>query len=141
MIDKLWVVVQRIGGEVSGAEVFERESDARNFYEERIHGSDFSPCDEIYLLPSVLHRREETLVDETPWGVEVPDVNAEFVEGLLEEMDEEMPLPHPDLTARFLREKRDKLQSEAAERVRGYVLDELRDYIEHGLEGCACTED
>jgi hypothetical protein len=142
MSDRLWVVVERIGGEVTGAEVFSDENDARHYYEERIKSPDVSPSDEIFLVPSVLHSRQPIAEDETLWGVEIPDVNAEFVEGLLEEIEyEPAEAAQEALTARFLREKRDKLKQEASERVREYVLDELRDYVEHGLEGCSCPEE
>lgn len=147
--DKVWVVVQRSQGKINSVEVFEYEADAKNFYNElrRSFGIESAePCEgEVCLFETTLHSREEIPTNETPWGIEIPDVNAEFVEGLIEEMQSQgMELAATSkeaLTAQFLEKRAEKLQAEANELVRDFVLDELKDFLEKGMGGCACTED
>lgn len=145
MNDRVWVVVESREGEMD-VHVFEHEADARNYSQERLGGegtcSCSCACPDLRILPTQLHRREELAEDDSPWGVEIPGVNATFVEGLLEEIDFESSQGSPkDLSEEFFRAKGDKLKREAAELVHDFVMDELRDYLEHGADGCFCPED
>ena len=145
MNDRVWVVVESREGEMD-VHVFEHEADARNYSQERLGGegtcSCSCACPDLRILPTQLNRREELAVDDAPWGVEIPGVNATFVEGLLEEIDFESSQGSPkDLSEEFFRAKGDKLKREAAELVHDFVMDELRDYLEHGADGCLCPED
>ena len=145
MNDRVWVVVESREGEMD-VHVFEHEADARNYSQERLGGEGVCACacacPDLKILSTQVHRREELAEDDSPWGVEIPGVNATFVEGLLEEIEFEASEVTPqEISEEFFRVKGEKLKQEAAELVHDFVMDELRDYLEHGADGCLCPED
>lgn len=134
MSNKVWVVIE-VDGDKYDAHVFASRSDAEHYANERLGGEGVCPCSSccptVVVVPSVLVGREEPKAPVAEWGVQVPDVNESFVEGLMDEIDwEGLDVAPQDVRERFMVEKGEEVRKEACEILREFLLDEIKDYIE-----------
>ncbi|EHM09494.1 hypothetical protein TheveDRAFT_0324 [Thermanaerovibrio velox DSM 12556] len=141
MSSKVWVVIE-FDGDKYDAHVFTSQNDAEHYANERLGGEGVcacsSCCPTVVVVPSVLVGREEIKGKVEDWGVQVPDVNESFVEGLMEEIDwEGIDVAPEEVRERFIKEKGHEVRREACEILREFLMDELKDYIE---SQCHCDD-
>lgn len=142
MGDKVWVVIEA-DGERYDAHVFRNRSDAEHYANERLGGEGVcacsSCCPDVKIVETVLVDRQEVKHDDSHWGVQVPDINETFVEGLMEEIDwEGIEVAPEEVKEKFFKEKGEEVRREAQNILKEFLLDELKDYLE---TQCRCQED
>lgn len=126
MEEKVWVVVHRTCDGTFDAEVFENKADAQSFHLESTETNAISCSPEnTAVIETSIHRRESPASDNGAWGIPMLGIDSEYVEGLLEEIS-----PGASVSAakagQVLKDKREKIEKAAKERLRDLLCDELR---------------
>ena len=123
--ERVWIVIQDASGEGFLVSAFDNEADASNYFMERKTSMGDRHDGSLRMSDTLLMRRDMMMPrQDLPWGMMAPDLNKEFVEGLLEEYVPDGKFT-PDTTERFLKDKKDDIYKRAQAKFNDYIRDEL----------------
>lgn len=125
-MEKIWVALLLQEIDPGQLEVFDNESDARNFVQEmRASGKKYQ------LIDTPLNRRGEKIKREPHW-VDFANLTAPCIECLIEDFGAAAGKPFDEQAcAEFLEKNKEELQKKSDELVHDYLKKRISDYIDN----------
>lgn len=124
-MDKIWVASLVSGLQPEQLEVFDNESDARNFALEMQSAG----RGEYKVLETTMNRRAEKIKGEPHW-IDFTNLNSHCIECLQEDYSAAAGLPVDEKAcAEFIEAHKDELQKKSNQMVNGYLKKAISDYV------------